>query len=303
MRHSFAVFIAAVLFAGCIQSQSDPPKLQVAASIYPLAFLAQRIGGDKADVLQVVPNGVEPHDYEPTPQQLATAFDSKIMVSDGQGLDPWVEKTRDQFAAKEIAIIVATEGMDLLPAMEDEEDKPEFGASDPHVWLDPVHMQSVAVRIRDAFIAADPADADAYRANADALLADLRSLDQRFRASLAHCAKTKVIVSHNAFRYMARRYGFQTLALAGISPDEEPSPKTMAGIIDTAKREKLTVVFFETLVSPKLAEAVAKGAGVRSMILDPLEGLTSDEMANGDTYLTIMARNAKNLSIALECQQ
>lgn len=294
------------------QPTNAPPveKLKVSASFYPLAYLAGRIAGDAAVVTQVIPSGVEPHDYEPTPQQLTAVYESKVLVMNGQGLDPWAEKSRDQLASLGIVMISATEGADLLPAVpeeeeehEGEEEHHEEGEFDPHVWLDPVQMRSVAVRVRDAFIAADPANSATYRANADALIADMSDLDARFRSNLESCAQNKAIVSHNAFRYMARRYDFETLALAGLSPDEEPSPKKIAEIIETAKREKLKVIFFETLVSPKLAESVASGAGAQTLVLNPIEGLTSDDLDQGKTYLSVMQENADNLAIALECQK
>ena len=320
MKNSLLLIMALIL-VGCSAPSApsqrpnalDPlqEKLTVSASFYPLAFLAERIAGDAAIVTQVIPSGVEPHDYEPTPQQLSAVYDSKVLVMNGQGLDPWAEKSRDQLTSRGIFMIVATEGADLLSAVpeeeehegEEEEEHHEEGEYDPHVWLDPVQMRSVAVRVRDAFIAADSANAEIYRANADSLIADLNALHARFRSNLQSCAQNKAIVSHNAFRYLAKRYNFETLALAGLSPDEEPSPKKIAEIIETAKREKLKVVFFETLVSPKLAESVANGAGAQTLVLSPIEGLTSEEVADGENYLTIMQRNADNLVTALECQK
>lgn len=316
MRFLSALVLIGLLSACAGTKTSEQPsgtpfveKLNVSASFYPLAYLAGRVAGDAAIVTQVIPNGVEPHDYEPTPQQLTDVYGSKVLVMNGQGLDPWAEKSRDQLASQGVAMIAATEGADLLLAVPEEEEHQgegehhEEGAFDPHVWLDPVQMRSVAVRVRDAFIAADPTHAETYRSNADTLIADLNSLDARFRSNLQSCGQTKVIVSHNAFRYMAKRYGFETLALAGLSPDEEPSPKKIAEVIDTAKREKLKVVFFETLVSPKLAQSVANGAGAQTLVLSPIEGLTTEEVSDGENYLTIMQRNADNLAIALECQK
>ncbi len=321
MKRSLSILALVGLLSACsgMQTSTQPTstspaeKLKVSASFYPLAFLAERIAGDAAIVTQVIPSGVEPHDYEPTPQQLSAVYDSKVLVMNGQGLDPWAEKSRDQLTSKGISMIVATEGADLLSAVAEEEEHEgeedgeeehhEEGEYDPHVWLDPIQMRSVAVRARDAFIAADSANAAIYRANADLLIADLNALDGRFRSNLQSCVQNKAIVSHDAFRYMAKRYGFETLALAGLSPDEEPSPKKIAEIIEVAKRENLKVVFFETLVSPKLAESVANGAGAKSLVLNPIEGLTSDEITRGDTYLTVMQRNADNLVTALECQK
>jgi len=313
----FLTVFCLVTLAGCnkptVATQPEPvkEKLLVTASFYPLAYLSERIAGDTAIVTQIIPGGVEPHDYEPTPQQMSAVFGAKVFVMNGHGIDPWADKAGDQLRRNGVAVITATEGIDLLPAVEHEhgEDKHEGveehmeGTSDPHVWLDPVQMQAIAVRLRDAFIAADSTNEEIYGRNADSLIADLKALDARFQVNVEECTQTKAIVSHNAFRYMARRYGFETLALAGLSPDEEPSPKKMAEIIETAKREKLKVVFFETLVSPKLAQSVAKGSGAKSLVLNPIEGLTPDNVARGDTYLSIMQNNADNLSIALECQK
>lgn len=301
------------LLSACAQSEqsvSNEKSIRIAASFYPLAYIAERVAGNGAVVTQVIPSGVEPHDYEPTAQEMTAVYDANILVMNGQGLDPWADRSREQLTKNGIVIISATEGMDILPAMHDEEehaeeegDHHEEGAYDPHVWLDPVQMKSVVVQVRDALIAVDGGKSAVFQKNADSLIADLDALDAQFKSNLKACKQTKAIVSHNAFRYMARRYNFETLALAGISPDEEPSPQKMAEIIETAKREKLKVVFFETLVSPKLAESVAQGAGAKALVLNPIEGLTAAEMKDGKTYLTVMQENADNLAIALECER
>lgn len=315
MKRFLSILLVTVAVSACsgVKSSSDATdissttKLQVSASFYPLAFLSERIGGDAAVVTQVIPSGAEPHDYEPSPQELTAVYESKILVMNGQGLDPWADQSRGQLEKNGVTVISATEGAELIAATEEEhheeEGHHEEGEFDPHVWLDPVQMKSIAERIRDAFIAADPANEEKYRANADALVSDLTKLDEHFRTQLVSCTQNKVIVSHNAFGYMAKRYDFETVALAGISPDEEPSPKKIAEIIETVKREKLPVVFFETLVSPKLAESVANGAGATTLVLNPIEGLTPEDVASGKTYLTVMRTNADNLATALECQK
>jgi len=315
MKHFLPTLLLAGLLSACTGTQTanqavpSEEKLKVTASFYPLAYLSERIAGDTAIVMQVIPSGVEPHDYEPSPQQLIEVYDSKVLVMNGQGLDPWAEKSREQLMARGVAMISATEGGDLLPAFEEEHGEEEEehheheGQFDPHIWLDPVQMRSVAMRVRDAFIAADPSHAEAYRANADVLIDDLQALDAHFRSRLKECAQEKAVVSHDAFRYLAKRYGFQTVALAGISPGEEPSPMKIAEVIDTVRRENLKVVFFETLVSPRLAESIANGAGAQTLVLNPIEGLTSDDLAEGKTYLSIMQDNADNLATALECQR
>ncbi len=317
MKHVLFTLLLASALSACSpmsshnsQERDDSANtMHVSASFYPLAYIAERIAGDNAIVTQIIPSGVEPHDYEPTSKQLSQVYNSTIILMNGQGMDPWAEKLRETFIEKGITVLAATDNADLLSALPEEEHHDEEGEEhhtdseyDPHVWLDPVHMRSFTLRVRDAFIAADPTNADLYRSRTDALIADLSALDIEFRSNLSSCLKKKAIVSHNAFRYLARRYGFETIALAGISPGEEPSPKKMAEIITIAKREKLTFIFFETLVSPKLAETISRELGAKTLVLNPLEGLTADDIAAKETYLSIMKYNARNLALALECQ-
>ncbi len=303
-----------LLCTACVSTplSSTPPsaqKVKVATSFYPLHFLTERIAGETATVTQVIPGGTEPHDYEPTPRQLAEVYDSQLLVMNGQGLDPWADRVRDLLEQKHVNILAATQDAQLLSAVFDEHHDEEEdvahdieGEFDPHVWLDPVFMEAFAVRIRDALISVDRLNADIYRRQAEDLMTDLRVLDAYFHRKLASCEKKKVIVSHDAFRYLAQRYGFETIALAGISPDEEPSPKHIADIIDTAKREDIKVIFFEALLSPKIADLVAREAGAQALVLNPIESLTIDEAVQGESYLSLMRQNADNLSIALQCQ-
>lgn len=319
MKRSLPLLLAIGLLSACSGMQTTTPagttdatQMKVSASFYPLAYIAEEISGNTAVVTQVIPSGVEPHDYEPNPQQLSGVYDSTVLIMNGGGLDPWAEKSKNQLISKGITIVTAMDFADVLSAIHEEEEghdekheaeEHEHGEFDPHVWLDPIHMITVAQRVRDAFIARDPTNSDVYQANTNTLIDQLKKLDERFRSNLRSCKKNKAIVSHDAFRYLARRYNFETVALSGISPDEEPSPKKIAEIIETAKQEGLKVVFFETLVSPKLAESVAKGAGAKTLVLNPIEGLSADDRTQGKSYLSIMQENADNLAIALECQQ
>ena len=322
MKKTCSLLLALSLTACATPSQENTPtaedaKIVIAASFYTLAFLAEQIGGDAVEVIQVVPNGVEPHDYEPTPQELTAIYKAKILAMNGQGLDPWAEQVAEELRRQGVAVIMLTEGANLLPAVEgdhheedeheeeqevEDEHGHEEGEFDPHVWLDPTEMTNVVVRLRDAMIAADPSQAALFTSHALSAVSSLIALDAEFRSALTECKQEKIIVSHNAFQYLARRYGFETIALSGISPDEEPSPKKMAEIIETVKNDNLKVVFFESLVSPKLAEAVAREAGVQTLVLNPLEGLTAEEEARGENYFTVMQQNVTNLALALECE-
>jgi ABC-type Zn uptake system ZnuABC Zn-binding protein ZnuA len=177
------------------------------------------------------------------------------------------------------------------------------GAEGQIVWLNPVNMQQEATLISDAFIAADPDNADAYSSNAAALTKKLKDLDAAYISGLKNCTVHAAVVSHNAFRYMAKQYGFETLAIAGLSPDEEPSSKRIAELADFAKKNDVRVIFFESLVSPKLSETVANEIGAQSLVLNPIEGLTSDEAVKNEDYIRIMKLNLQNLRTALQCQE
>jgi zinc transport system substrate-binding protein len=180
---------------------------------------------------------------------------------------------------------------------------PQIGAGqDPHVWLDPVFMQTAASLVRDALVRLDPAHDSDYRANAEALINDLKVLDQEYRNGLKACALNEIIVSHDAFRYLAARYGFSTIAVQGKSPDEEPSPKRLGELADLARSKRIGYIFFETLVSPKLAETVAAETGARTMVLNPVEGLAENDILQGRDYLSVMKDNLANLRTALQCQ-
>lgn len=283
--------------------------MPVAASFYPLAFLSEQIGGDAVSVTQITPGGVEPHDYEPTPQQIAAVHTAKVFIMNGAGVDGWADKVRDDLTQNGILTLRMLDQITPLGGFnENGEADPTRPSSanadiqDPHIWLDPVNVEKEATLIRDAFISADPIHADVYRTNANALTTKLTDLDQSYRSSLKTCRIRAAVVSHNAFRYMAKEYGFQTLAIAGLSPDQEPAPKRMAELADFARKNGVKYIFFETLVSPKLAQTVADEIGAQSLVLNPIEGLTADDVAKGEDYLSIMRENLHNLRAALECQ-
>lgn len=277
-----AIFI--LTFTGCTPLKGDNPikedkkTMNITASFYPLAFVSQRVGGKLVKVNQITPGGVEPHDYEPTPQDLAAISDSQVFVMHGGGVDAWANNIPN-------AVKVA-----------------QSNTSDPHVWLDPVSFQEEVKIIRDTFIQTDPENKAKYMLNAAGLINDLKGLDQEYKDGLKECKIKQIITSHDAFGHMAKRYGFESLAIAGLSPDEEPSPKRLAELSDLAKKNSIKYIFFETLVSPKLADTIAKEIGAKSLILNPIEGITKEEAAKAKDYLILMQENLKNLRIAMQCK-
>ncbi|MBI5753777.1 zinc ABC transporter substrate-binding protein [Candidatus Peregrinibacteria bacterium] len=287
---AIVVLLGLTACSGVRISQNDNPKkpLNVTASFYPLAYLAQRIGGDLVQVNQITPGGVEPHDYEPTPQDLIAIQNSKVFIINGYGIDAWADKIIDDLPGKGVLVVKATDKIENI--------------IDSHVWLDPNYFKKEAEVVRDILIIADPANTAAYKLNTAGLTSDLTALDQEYRNGLAKCAIKEIITSHDAFNYLAKEYGFTSLAIAGLSPDEEPSPKHLAELAYLAKKNNIKYIFFETLLSPKLSNTIAKEIGAKSLALNPIEGLNSEETAKSEDYLVLMQQNLKNLRIAMLCK-
>lgn len=272
-------------------------KVDVVAAFYPVAYAAERVGGDRVAVTNLTPAGAEPHDLELTPKQVDTILDADVVVLMGRRFQPAVE------AAARRADGLTVSLLDELPidagAKTVEEDEPT--ALDPHVWLDPVLMQDVAREVQAALTKADPKRADAYRRNADSFVAELDALDARYRAGLADCRRTLIVTAHEAFAYLVREYGLRQEGVAGLSPDAEPDPRRLAQLADLAEREGVTVIFTETLVSPRIADTLAREVGVDTDVLNPLEGLSSKQVARGANYVSVMDKNLAKLRSALGC--
>ncbi len=285
MRSLGLVFLMSVALAGCGGSQSDDRETVVAA-FYPLAWAAEEIGGDELDVVNLTPPGAEPHDLELTPRDVEEIRDADVVLFLDRGFQPALERALEDRSGASIDLL---SGRELASAPEGEEELP----FDPHVWLDPSRFAAMASAIGTQL--------DREGAG-DRLAARLRALDEELEARLASCARHEIVTSHAAFGYLARRYGLEQIALTGISPEAEPSPGDLERLIEEVEKSDATTVFFETLVSPRLAQTVAREAGAETAVLDPLEGLTPEALAAGDDYMSVMRRNLAALRKALGCR-
>lgn len=295
------VVISYALKAG-IFNRTTPPtsqskKVQVVASFYPLYFFASQIGGDKADVANITPAGAEPHDYEPSTQDIAHIEKASILILNGGQLEAWGDKVKEDLNGKNVEVVTAADGL----ANQDVQEEGEL-MKDPHVWLDPVLAKKEVQKIVKAFVKVDPANTVFYEANEKGLENKLDSLDQSFKTGLQDCQQKNIVTSHAAFGYIASRYGLKQVPISGLSPDQEPSPKQLADVAQFARANKVKYIFFETLISPKLSETIAKEVGAKTIVFNPLEGLTSDEQAAGKDYLSIQQDNLASLRVALECK-
>ncbi len=271
-------------------------KLRVIASFYPLYFFCREIGGDKADVTNIVPSGAEPHDYEPTAQDMARIERSKLIVFNGGGIEPWSDNIRKNIDTRDTVMVEAGEGLTTRQKTEG-----GHAETDPHVWLAPRLAQQMVDRIAQGFEQADPVNKDYYRSNADSLKSRLGNLDVEYKQGLRNCARRNIITSHAAFGYLAGAYGLNQVPIAGLSPDAEPSPRQLAEIAKFAEDNGVKYIFFESLVSPRLSQTIAAEVGVQTLVLNPIEGLSDEDISQGKTYVSVMRDNLANLRTALQC--
>jgi len=290
---SMLLGLAALVMAGCRDAPVPEGKPLVVASFYPMYEFTRQVALDRAQVISLVPPGVAGHDWEPSPQDVAQVRRARAFVYNGAGFEPWAEKLIKEAVGPSTVVVAASAGLTVPRAVGD--------GMDPHVWLDPVLAQRAVEAIRRALERGDPAGQAAYVANAAAYTAKLAELDARFEAGLRTCARRDVVVSHAGFGYLTRRYRLEQIAVTGIAPQAEPSPAALAAVVRTARARAVTAIFLEPLVSPKLAETLARELGVRLLTLNPIEGVTKQEAADGVGYIDLMTRNLESLREGLGC--
>jgi len=291
------------VFGGSAPSGSDnistgKDKIKITASFYPHADFAKNIGGDLVDVTNVTPAGAEPHDYEPTPRDIARVYDSRLFIINGNGVDGWGEKIAGELKNRGVTVVNMSDILLPIKNNDPQENRPY----DPHYWLDPLNAQKEADVIADALIKIDSAHEKEYNKNRDAFKFRLSELDKQYSSGLAVCERKEIVTAHNAFNYLANRYNLSTLYILGFSPDAEPSSQVIAEISTQAKQRGVKYIFFETLVDPGLAQTIAGEIGAQTLVLNPIEGLTNEDISQGKDYISIMKENLSNLRIALQCK-
>lgn len=318
----------AAILGGCSLGDSTGNDgkggLPVVATVYPAYDIAKQVGGDKVKVTLLVPPGTEPHDWEPTVKDLKAVGQAKVFIYNGAGLEP-SEKLLAPDILKEAKPVELAKSVDVMPIKTVDLDKEaeadhdhdhhtdaahhdndghdhHHGTVDPHIWLNLMNVVKEVDAVVAAFSEADPANKDYYEANGKAYKEKLTALDAQYEAFAQTVPSKELVVTHEAFGYLANRYGFTQLGIMGVAPDAEPTPERMASIISFVKAHKVKAIFSEELVNPKLAEAIAKETGAKVYMLNPVEGLTEEQMKAGATYLSIMEDNLKVLKTALGAQ-
>jgi zinc transport system substrate-binding protein len=297
------------------ESKSNQPnttaKLQIYTSFYPLYFFTQAITGEQAQVTNLTQAGVEPHDFEPSTQDLLKLSQADLVIGNGLNFETWLEKFKENIPQEKLLLAshnITEELLEINRVAEAENHQEQVDhddthvGTDPHVWLDPTLAAIQVQEISDKLQVIDPNNALIYQSNTKNILDKLESLDQAFQQGLLNCAQTHIVTTHQAFAYLAKRYNFEQLSILGLNPDEEPSPAAIVKLIQLVKDYGITHIFFETNLSPKLAETIAQEVGASTLVFHPLENLTIAEQQAGDDYFSIQTRNLSNLRQALHCQ-
>ncbi|MDF2719157.1 MAG: transporter substrate-binding protein [Paenibacillus sp.] len=314
------MLVLAAVMTGCGSKSNvtiTDGKVNVVTTFYTLYDFASRIGGDKANVINLVPAGVEPHDWSPKSRDLKNMSKAQLFVYNGAGFEGWVHDFLDSLKKDSgVSAIEASQGIELLHGAAHEDDhghdeqkskgkdehrhEEDDSDVDPHVWVSPKSALKMAENIKNGLVQADAANKSYYEANYETLRKQLSDLDAKFTQSLAKAPKKEIVVSHQAFGYLCRDYGLTQMPIMGLSADSEPTAQDLKEINKFVKENQVKYIFFEELVSDRMAKTLAKDAGIETLVLNPLEGLTQEQAKAGDNYVTVMENNLQNLLKALQ---
>ncbi|WP_082582096.1 metal ABC transporter substrate-binding protein [Aeromicrobium sp. Root236] len=289
-----------LLLAACGSSaKGNDDTTDVVASFYPFAYVAEQVGGTHVNVSNLTAPGIEPHDLELKPKQVGDVQNADLVIYEKHfqaAVDDAVKQAdRSTKDTVDVATVVKLKRLQPGAAEEGHDHSDE----DPHTWLDPQNMIAVTKAVEAKLSAVDPDHASDYAANASKLEGELETLGTDFATGLKTCKNRTIVTSHAAFQYLADRYDLMQVPIAGIDPANEPSPSQLADITDLVRKEKITTIFTEELVSPAIADTIAKEAGVKTATLDPIEGLS--DATKDQTYLTLMRKNLETLRKANSC--
>jgi len=307
-----------LFFAGCKDQDKGKPVagLQVVTTLFPLYDFARTIAGDKAQVTMLLPPGVEPHTFEPRPEDMIRISRAGLFIYTSKYMEPWAEKIVSGIDSRSLHVVNAGERVNYLIGGNHDHDHGheqnvraagdhtnDRKQMDPHIWLDFANAALMVDTILDGFIAADPGNGAVYRHNAEDLKKRLTVLDERYRKVLSTCSTRKILHGgHYTFGYLANRYGLEYHALSGISSDSEPSAERMAALVREIRSSGARYLFAEELLSPRLTETLAQEAGVGVLMLHGAHNLSRDDQAKNVTFFDLMERNLEQLRKGLQCQ-
>jgi zinc transport system substrate-binding protein len=298
--------IAVVGLVGCTRQKQKPStRLQVVTTLFPLYDFARIIAGDRAEVTMLLPPGVEPHSFEPKPNDIIRISKAGLFIYTNRFMEPWAETILKGIDRRNLRVVDAGQGIRFASAVADDDHDHDVqaGAMDPHIWLDFGNAGLIVDTILAGFMAGDPTNENYYRAHAIELKSRLAALDQRYQDGLASCS-TRVFLhgGHYTFGYLARRYGLEYRSLSGLSSESEPSAARMAAMVHQIKSSGARYLFAEELLSPRLTETLAAEAGVAVLKLHGAHNLGKDDLQRGVSFFGLMEQNLVNLQKGLACQ-
>lgn len=306
--------ICGVLLISCANSDSSTEStsaegtiINVAASFYPIAEIVSRVGGTDVKVIALTPPGEGAHDVQLTAKSLDQLTSAQIVFYISDGFQPDIEKAVSSLPGS-VSTVDLLASLQLLPIVAqlagtegDTDGEVLTSGKDPHVWLDPANMVTMARTVADALATQSPALSATFSSNASAYISELETLGNDIDTTLANCESRALVTSHRAFAYLAKRANLDQVAISGVNPEEEPSAKSLEAIAAFAVKQKVSTIFFETLLPADLAKTLADKVGATADLLDPIEGLNSEDIANGSTYITVQRDNLKRIAIGLRC--
>lgn len=325
--------LSSILFIAACGKQEEATtanedQLDIYTTVYPLQYFTERIGGDEVKVQSIYPPGANEHTFEPTQKDMMALADADLFFYIGLGLEGFVENAKKTLAKENVELLAVIDGVpdSALEANEDEHDHHEeegteehdhesheedseasedgheghdHGDTDPHVWISPKISQELALTIKNKLVEASPENEKLFEENYQLLVSELQQLDTDFE-EMSHAASSKTFfVSHAAFGYLANTYGLEQIAIAGLNSQQEPSQKELTKIIDMAKEKNVEYILFEQNVNSKLTEVIQKEIGAESLVLHNLGVLSKEDIANNETYFTLMQKNLETLKTAL----
>ncbi|MFC0418550.1 metal ABC transporter substrate-binding protein [Cytobacillus solani] len=306
-----SLFTFSLMLSGCGNTETakkadgenvdkDEDKLTVLTTIYPLEDFTKKIGGNYVDVKSIYPPNVDAHSFEPSTKDMMGLAVSDLFIYTGVGIEGFAEKATESLKNENVAILKAGDGIDLLKSThEHEEHGHHHGDYDPHVWLDPILSIELATNIKNSLIQLMPEHKSEFETNFLQLKGELEKLDEEYKTAIENSKTKYLLVSHAAYGYWEERYGIEQIAIAGLSPTQEPTQKGLQSIIEESKEHQIQYVIFEQNLSTKVAEIIQKEIGAESLILHNLEAITEENLKQNDDYFSIMRRNLETIKKAL----
>jgi zinc transport system substrate-binding protein len=302
-----STFLLGACGKGSEQATEESQDLQVITTFYPMYEFTKEVVGDTGKVSLLISAGTEPHDYEPSAKDMAKIMDADAFVYNSSELETWVPTMTDSIDTDKTAVIEAAKEIDLAENDDDHgETEAEHGSEahthelDPHVWTDPVMAIKEVETIRDQLSEKFPTKANTFKKNAAAYIEQLKALDQEYTDALKDADNRTFVTQHAAFGYLAKQYDLVQESIAGLSPDQEPTPSRLAELKEYVEDHQVKVIYFEENASSKVAETLASETGVELAVLNPLESLTEKQISDGETYITVMKENLQALQKSIK---